>query len=303
MAARGPKRSIVIYGVIVVAAVVATLFGTSNGHIFGITPTPKAPVVAPRIPANPVDAQPAPDLFKDADLLTVSAKLASPYRRAETNIKDFYADQPTGKTADDRAFIAWAARQVAIEPSVGARQIEKAAVLDLARSGKRDGAARWLGVHGCRDVWTSYVLEQKRFRAADDRVASHSELASVIGLAARAAARGQARFADERPTTAPAPCQPRPAPAPEDCGCSYPSATAAVSAAARLYLSALQPAAGAQYRWMEKQVDLAPVYQGHELPSDVEAGAYLGYLAGRYFLASRGYADLIPTPAPTTATR
>ncbi|HUP99341.1 MAG TPA: hypothetical protein VM093_02675 [Aeromicrobium sp.] len=303
MAARARTRTLVIYGLIVVAAVVATLFGTSNGHIFGITPTPHAPIVATATPLNPVDAQPAPALFKNTDLLTVSTKLTNPYRRAETNIKRFYADQPTGKAADDRAFIAWAARQIAIEPSVGARRFEKAEVLDARRSAKRDLAARWLGVHGCRDVWTSYVLEQKRFRAADDQVAKQSELAAVLALAARTAARGQARFSDEETATVPAPCAPRPAPAPEDCGCSYPSATAAVSAAARLYLTALQPAAGAQYRWMEKQVDLAPVYQGYELPSDVEAGAYLGYLVGRYFLASRGYADLIPTPTPTPTAR
>jgi hypothetical protein len=300
MAARGRTRSLVIYGLIVVAAVVATLFGTSNGHIFGITPTPKAPVPA-TTPLNPVDAQPAPELFKDTDLLPVSSQLTSPYRRAETNIKRFYADQPTGRAADDAAFIAWASRQVAIQPSVGARRFENAEVLDLPLTAMRQLAARWLNVHGCRDVWASYVLEQKRFHAADDPVARNSELASVLGLAARTAARTQSRFNDEA-GPAPAPCAPRPAPAPEDCGCSFPSTTAAISAAARLYLSAMQPAAAAQYRWMEKQVDLAPVYQGYELPSDIEAGSYLGYLVGRYFLASRGYADLIPTPAPTRTT-
>jgi hypothetical protein len=298
MAARSRTRSFVIYGLILLAAFVATLFGTSNGRILGVTPTQKAPIAARPIPTNPVDAQPAPDLFKDADLLLVSSELADPFKRAETNIKRFYATQPKGQSADDAAFVAWASKQLAIEPSVGARAAERAKIADIARSGKRDQAARWLSVHGCRDVWTSYVLDQKRLRAADDQVAKQSELAAVLGLAVRTAARGQARFADDETATDQAPCAPR---TPATCGCSYPSTTAAMSAAARTYLTAMQPMAGSQYRWMEKQVDLAPVYQRHELPSDVEAGAYLGYLVGRYYLASRGYADLIPTPARTTA--
>jgi len=299
MAERGRKRTGVIYGLIAIVAVIATLFGTSNGHLFGVSPTPNVPTPASTIPADPVDAQPAPELFKATDLLTVSTKLTSPYTRAETNIKRFYANQPSGRAADDAAFIRWAARQVTIEPSVGARAVEKARLADISRSAKRESAARWLGVHGCRDVWTSYVLSQKRFRAGDDQVAKQSELSAVLGLAVRTAARAQARFASDDEPSAPAPCAPRPAPSPEDCGCSFPSATAAMSAAARLYLTAMEPMGGAQYRWMEKQVDLAPVYQGYELPSDVESGAYLGYLVGRYFLASRGYADLIPTPRPT----
>ena len=52
---------------------------------------------------------------------------------------------------------------------------------------------------------------------------------------------------------------------------------------------------------MERQVDLAQVYQGSELPGDTEAGAYIGYLVGRYFVASRGYPEPTPTPSPATA--
>ena len=74
-----------------------------------------------------------------------------------------------------------------------------------------------------------------------------------------------------------------------------------MAAAARTYLAAFNPEANDRYAWMEQQVDLATVYQGLELPSDVKAGAYLGYLTGRYFLATRGYPPpSIPTPAPTT---
>ena len=74
-----------------------------------------------------------------------------------------------------------------------------------------------------------------------------------------------------------------------------------MSAAARTYLAALEPRASRQYAWMERQVDLAQIYQGSELPGDTEAGAYIGYLVGRYFVASRGYPGPTPTPTPTAA--
>jgi hypothetical protein len=292
----------VLYGLIVAVAVVATLFGVSNGRILGVTPAPKA-TPGPVAGADPVLAQPAPPLFKDADLLTVSTGLPFQAKRAETNIDDFYADQPTGSTVDDQAFGIWASRQVAAAPSAGARSLEKAKRDALNHSAARDVAARWLGVHGCHDVWTSYVVDQKRFHADDAVVARRSELTDVLDLAARVAAAAQKRRAAGSEVATQAPCSPRDAAANEACGCTYPSSVAAMSAAARTYLTALSPMAGPQYRWMEKQVDLTAVYQGYELPSDVTAGAYLGYLVGRYFVASRGYADLHPTPTPSTTAR
>jgi hypothetical protein len=39
------------------------------------------------------------------------------------------------------------------------------------------------------------------------------------------------------------------------------------------------------------------IYSGLELPSDIKAGAYLGYLVGSYYLTSHGYED-----APDAAT-
>jgi hypothetical protein len=63
-----------------------------------------------------------------------------------------------------------------------------------------------------------------------------------------------------------------------------------MSAAARTYLSRLSPYRADQYGWMEKQVDLAALYAGLELPSDVGSGALLGDLVGQYVLVTRGHA-------------
>jgi hypothetical protein len=283
------RRQRLIYAFIAVAAVIATAFGTSNGRFLGVTPTGSATSTLTPVPPDPVDAQPAPALFSSKDLLPISARLTRQYQRAKSDIDDFYRDQPSGSTVDDAAFAKWAAKQV------GLRSF---AQVDIPRSAKRDRAARWLGLHGCRDVWTSYVLAQKRFHGAGDPVAKKSELATVLDLAVRITTSARKQFAPDKDVAARAPCTPRGAGAREACDCSFPSSTAAMSAAARTYLAALEPRASRQYAWMERQVDLAQVYQGSELPGDTEAGAYIGYLVGRYFVASRGYPE--PTPTATT---
>jgi hypothetical protein len=40
---------------------------------------------------------------------------------------------------------------------------------------------------------------------------------------------------------------------------------------------------------MEQQVDLAALYAGLELPSDVGSGTLLGNLVGEYILVTRGH--------------
>ena len=64
-----------------------------------------------------------------------------------------------------------------------------------------------------------------------------------------------------------------------------------MSAAARTYLGRLSPYRNDQYTWMESQVDLASVYAGLELPSDVASGALLGNLVGQYVLVTRKHAQ------------
>jgi len=290
------RRQRLIYALIAIIAVVATAFGTTNGRFFGVTPTVKATIAPGVVPVDPVDAQPAPALFASRDLVPIGARLTRQYERAESDIDDFYADQPTGSTVDDAAFARWASKQLGLRPSAAQERQERLR-LDLAQSAKRDRSAQWLGVHGCRDVWTSYVLAQKRFHGAGDHVAKKSELAAVLDLAVRVTTSAQKRLARGEVVTTQAPCAPQNAAAREACDCSFPSSTAAMSAAARTYLAALAPLASRQYTWMERQVDLAQIYRGAEIPGDTEAGAYVGYLAARYYLASRGYPE--PTPRPT----
>lgn len=298
MEKKGRGRQRLIYGLIALIAVIAALFGTSNGRILGITPTANPAAEPTFVPEDPVDAQPAPALFKASDLTAVGARLNHQFRLAESDIDDFYADQPAGRTVDDAAFAKWASGQVGLRPSVGAERQERLQ-LDITPSAKRDLSARWLGLHGCRDVWTSYVLAQKRFHSVDDQVARKSDLASVLNLAVRITSAAQKKYAGGEEATPPAPCVPQSAAARDACDCAFPSSAAAMSAAARTYLAGLEPMASRQYAWMERQVDFATIYQGAELPSDVEAGAHIGYLVGRYFLSSRGYPQPVPAPTAT----
>lgn len=295
----------VTYAAIAVAAVFALLFGLSGGRLLGVTPsidplTPVGPTTSGTA-TTPVVLPPAPPLFKDADIEQIGLVLGPESERAADRIDAFYADQPAGRTVDDAAFVEWAAKQITGEPSAGQRSRERAQRADLNRSEKRDDAAAWLGVHGCRDVWAAYVVDQQQFHASGARAATDVELGEVLDLTARVAEAARTRFADDGDDRI-APCTPRPQPGPQDCGCSFPSSAAALSAAARTYLSALDPRGSRQYAWMERQVDEAGVYQGVELPSDVQAGSLLGYLAGRYYLTSKGYGNLLVGPAPTTTT-
>jgi hypothetical protein len=294
-----------IYALIAILAVIATLFGLSNGHILGVTPAISPQAITSTAPSvNPVDAQPAPGLFDNSDLLVAGAgfDLEAQATAAADDIADFYADQPSGTGVNDAAFVAWASKQV--RPSTVSRTSDLILVTSIKQSKKRDRAANWLHLHGCRDVWTSYALEQQRFHAQSSDVAKKSELNEALDLAARIARAAQRRFSETDSATVQQPCAPNATAADAaECDCSYPSASAALSAAARTYLATLEPRAGRLYAWMERQVDTAEIYQRFELPSDVKAGAYLGYLTARYFLASRGYTHLLPKPEPTANAR
>ena len=135
----------------------------------------------------------------------------------------------------------------------------------------------------------SFTKQQVALRSTTDDEADDKEMSTVLKLASEVASAAQDR------TGSPAASQPKPCdgakkPARSDCSCSYPSTQATMSSAARTYLSKLSPYRDEQYSWMEKQVDLAALYAGLELPSDVGSGALLGDLVGQYVLVTRGHA-------------
>jgi hypothetical protein len=255
------------------------------------TPTP-AKSSKPKTTAtkNPIASDPAPPLLDAGDLRQVSKVVDQQKARAAKLIKRWWSENGT-RTSDD-GFVSWAAAQLPDEPTTFQRQGEISTVKKLKAGSDPAGnrAASWLNKHGCKDVWTSFTTEQYSLRSTTDDKPSDEEIATILKLANDVASSAQDRSGSPA-ASQPEPCAPATKPARSDCSCSYPSTQATMSAAARTYLGKLSPYRFDQYAWMESQVDLAALYAGLELPSDVGAGALLGDLVGQYVLVTRGHAQ------------
>lgn len=289
------------YVFITILAVVAVLVGFSGDRFLPITvdedpvantastPTPaKSSQPKAQVTKDPLASDPAPPLLDSGDLRKVKGVIRDQRDQADLLIGRWFADNGTGKT--DNGFVSWAAAQLPAEPTNVERQDEVNTVeqLQSSRDAAGNRAARWLNAHGCEDVWTSFTSQQLALRSTTDDEPTTDEITTVLKLAAEVASAAQDRSGSPA-ASQPKPCTEQSKPARSDCSCSYPSTQAAMSAAARTYLGELSPYRFDQYAWMESQVDLAALYAGLELPSDVGAGALLGDLVGRYVLVTRGH--------------
>jgi hypothetical protein len=290
------------YVLISILALVAMLVGFTGDRFLPITvdQTPVAGTSATSEPTasstpksqattDPIAADPAPPLLDAGDLRTVTPVINDQKKPANALIKRWWAENGTG-TADE-GFVSWAAAQLPPEPDTIQRQNEQTTVKQLraSRDAAGDKAADWLNEHGCQNVWLSFTAQQVALRSTTDDEAKDAEIKTVLKLASDVASAAQDR-AGSPAASQPKPCSGATKPARSDCSCSYPSSQATMSAAARQYLSKLSPYRADQYSWMEKQVDLAALYAGLELPSDVGSAALLGNLVGQYVLVTRGHA-------------
>jgi len=237
---------------------------------------------------NPLATDPAPPLLDAGDLRTVKRVIAAQKRQSNALIQRWWTENGTG-TADE-GFVSWAAAQLPAEPNTIQRQTEQTTVKQLkaSRDPAGDKAAGWLNKHGCQNVWTSFTAEQLSLRSNSDDEPSDKEIKTVLKLASDVASAAQDRSGSPA-ASQPKPCSGATKPARSDCSCNYPSTQATMSAAARTYLGELSPYRYDQYVWMEQQVDLAALYAGLELPSDVGSGTLLGNLVGEYVLVTRGH--------------
>jgi hypothetical protein len=278
------------YIVIGVLAAVALLIGLTNGRILGltVTSTPRATPSATGTGAPISTATPKPPLLQSADFEFVTPYLTGQDVQASADMEDYWANELTsGVTDNEDHFVGWASEQITSEPSDTQRASERAQVNAITQSPRAQLASEWLTVHGCRDAWTALVDDASPVPGEDASGPVRSELEDVLTLAAHVASTTQAQF-DKKSAQA-KPCVLRTSPVRKDCTCQFPSTEATMSAAARTYLDARDSAGSSLYGIMEKQVDTGVIYSGQELPSDIKAGAYLGYLVGMYYLTSHGY--------------
>lgn len=278
-------------------AVLAIVLGMTQGRFLGIKVVETSPPAGStgNRTADPLVDDPAPTtLLPRSAAEFMAPALRKHYGETATSLQEFWSDSER-RSPEDASFVTWAAVTSEAEPTPAQRSRERTERARVSNDKRYATTAGWLASHGCRDVWTSYANRDVR---GGTGLTVRKELTEVLDLAARVATAAHQRYnptalAGESCATAVRASDP-------SCQCSYPSAAVVQSAAARMYLGKRLPRHDPKYAAMEKQVDAAGLVQRRELPSDVEEGARLGYLVGRYFLITRGYGDgSEPTPTPT----
>jgi hypothetical protein len=281
-------------------AVLAVIIGLSQGKLVGINAVGPAPGAKPtRAPlVDPLAKDPAPSLLSSSVIDEVTPLLEQQQEDTLTSVQEFWGEDK-GRQAEDDSFEDWLEITATTEPASEQRDRERSERAHISRSTRNTRAASWLAVHGCRDVWTSYAIRDAKGGVG---TTVRKELNELLTIASRIATAAQRQANPRASRVSPCPSTARPLNA--SCKCSYPSSATLMATAARMYLGKRLPKNADRYVAMEKQVAATGLYQRRELASDVEEGARLGFLLGRYYNITRGYGDASePTPTATPTNR
>ncbi|MEU9390283.1 phosphatase PAP2 family protein [Streptomyces sp. NPDC048324] len=279
-----PRRLTWPYAVIALLAVAAAAFGLLHPAAAS-TPAKKKPGATALIKQNP-----PPTLFPDARIATIGKQAGEERKKADALFARWKSAH--GRTRDDAAFAAWAARQVPAPPSAERRTAELHQVQALARTRTPAGekAASWLELYGKKDIWKLYLHDQRELVPARQGTAEKAELKSALKLAKTISDRLAAQDAQPAPFVLDPTLRPDKHIKPGAKGpYSYPSRHAARSAAAVTLLSALSPHRAADYEWMRAEVLYSRLYMAGHVTTDLLAGTLLGDLIGDYELAVGGH--------------
>ncbi|MEV6838135.1 phosphatase PAP2 family protein [Streptomyces sp. NPDC051133] len=273
------------YALIALLAVAAVAVGALRPQfVTAGTSSKKKPGATDRIRQSP-----PPTLFSDAEIAAIGGKVDGERKKADALFAQW--KKAHGTTRDDKAFAAWAARQVPAPPTAARRTAELRQDQQLAKArtaaGKR--AATWLELHGKKDIWKLYLHDQRELVPAQQGKAEKAELKAALKMAK--AVSDQVAAKDEQP----APYVLDPALRPEKHvkpgakgPYSYPSSHAARAAAAVTYLGSLSPHRAEDYHWMQDEVLYSRLYMAGHVTSDITAGTLLGDLIGDYELTVSG---------------
>ncbi|MEU6573703.1 phosphatase PAP2 family protein [Streptomyces sp. NPDC046805] len=237
-----------------------------------------------------IKQSPPPRLFTDADIAPIGKQAAAQRKQADALFARWKSAH--GTTRDDKAFAAWAARQVPAPPAAKERTTELREVQKLAKTRTAAGkkAATWLEVHGKKDIWKLYLHDQRELVGATRGTAEKAELKSALKLAKTISDQLAARDKQPAPFVLDPSLRPDKHIAPGAKGpYSYPSRHAGRAAAAVTVLSALAPRRAQDYTWMQDEVLYSRLYMAGHVSSDITAGTLLGDLVGDYELAVAGH--------------
>jgi hypothetical protein len=278
-----------------VVAVLALAVGLLGPWVWGLISGPSA--------KDKIESDPPPALFSAAAVTPVDALVDPQGAKAHQLMKAYWATH--GRTADDKAFVAWLGGHFPAPPKQRTAEMRALETVKKRRTDAGVIAATWLEAHGKKDIWKLYAHDQAEWLPARDGDARKADVKAMLKMSSKASDAVARRY----PSSAPyvldrglldsrskdhdpidkLKSEKRP------CPCSYPSRHAAKAAAARMYLTAAQPRMAAQYRWMEDEIDWSRIYMAGHMPSDISGGALLGDMIGEYFLVTRDH----PAPATT----
>jgi hypothetical protein len=283
-----PRRHTWHYALIAVVAVAAAAYGLFVPHT-----TTAASASAKKKPGATalIKASPPPQLFTDAQVSALAKEVAAQRTSADALFAPW--KKAHGTTRDDKAFSAWAEKQVPAPPTATARTAELKQVQTLAKTRTAAGkkAATWLEVYGKKDIWKLYLHDQRELLPTATGTADKTQVKAAFKLAKTITEQLAARYKQSAPYVLdPSLRTDKHVIAGQKCPCSYPSRHGALSATAVTFLTALDPHRADEYTWMQSQVLYSRLYMAGHVPSDILAGVLLGDLVGDYTLLTSGHA-------------
>lgn len=275
------------YAVIALLAVAAAAFGLLRpASAPAAASTSKKKLSA----TDRIKQNPPPALFTDADIAAIGKQAAAQRAKADALFAQW--KKAHGTARDDKAFAAWAARQVPAPPTAKERTAELRQDQQLAKARTAAGkkAATWLELNGKKDIWKLYLHDQRELLPKTQDTADKAQLKAALKLAKTVSDQVAARDKQPAPFVLDPSLRPEKHIKPGAKGpYSYPSRHATRSAAAVTFLSALSPHRAEDYRWMQAEVLYSRLYMAGHVSSDLTAGTLLGDLIGDYELTVGGH--------------
>lgn len=235
-----------------------------------------------------------PVLYSDASLAPVHPLLARAKTRADRLAAVWLRSHPA---RDDRAFSQFVLAHLRKPPgrAVQRRELSQLRAIASTRSPAGDAAAPWLEKNGKKAIWKLYASQYAQLVAPGRGDAGKARAKGARKLAGALAASASVRFHRLAPYEVDATLADSRASVDQTAALralratgakrfSYPSKHAARAAAAAAVLDRLEPHRASEFDWMLAQVVYSRMYAGGHFPSDVEAGAEIGYLVADYEL-------------------
>lgn len=273
------------YALVALLAVGAVALGALRPQLVtAVTSSKKKPSATDKIKQDP-----PPTLFTDNEIAAIGRQADDQRKKADALFARWKKTHGTAR--DDKAFAAWAARQVPAPPTAAQRTAELHQDQRLARTRTAAGkkAATWLELHGKKDVWKLYLHDQRELVPARQGAAEKAELKAALKMAKTISDQVAAEDRQPAPYVLDPTLRPDKHIKPGTKGpYSYPSRHATLSATAVTYLGSLSPHRAEDYRWMRDEVLYSRLYMSGHVTSDITAGTLLGDLIGDYELTVSG---------------